>query len=647
MLKGYMGRVLEVNLSSGSIKSYSLPERMLELYVGNKGIANRLLYDMLEPGADPLGPDNALIVSTAPMTATGAPSTNRFNITTKSPLTGAIADSNCGGSFGVFLKRAGYDILIVRGKASVPVIINIQKITEDLTGSYGQDSINVTVEDAADLWGLDTEAVQERLPKKTGRLVIGPAGENMVKYACIISGDRAAGRAGVGAVMGSKNLKGVIAAGDLKPEIYNEKKYRDYCKKWRDTIMAHPVMGREMADYGTAVNVNRTNATYTLPTRNFKYGHFASAEEISGETLAGKYLTKNIACYGCTIACGRQVERQGKKIKGPEYETLGMLGPNIMNADLEAIIEWNYLADILGMDTISLGGTLAFAMEAGEKGLMKTGLKFGRKDNIATIIEDIAYRRGQGDELAEGSRFLADKYGGHEFAMHAKGLELAAYEPRSAVGHGLGYAVANRGGCHLGGGYVVYFEANGPIRIDPFRTSGKAGLVAFSQVLMEALSAMGGCLFTTYGANPKELLALIDKSNLMARVFSTGYQYGGNLLARLAYSPVKHVPDPLFNTMFPHIKAHALCTGAEFDTMKFFNLGQRVNTMGRLFNLREGLVKQDDALPDRLTKELQRAEEPKSRVRLNEMIDDYYRLRGWDTDGVPTPETLEYLGIEK
>ncbi len=634
MQYGYMGKVLEVDLSLGKTKSYPLPERTLRLYVGNKGLAARLLYDMLEPGVDPMSADNILIVNTAALTGTGAPSSNRFNVTTKSPLTGALVDSNCGGNFGVHLKRAGYDALIVRGKASTPVYL---EITDE----------SVSIKDAAELWGLNTEETQDKLPKKTGKIVIGPAGENLVKYACIVSEERVAGRAGVGTVMGSKNLKAVVAGGNKRPGIHDESVYKETCSNWRKMLRAHPTTGQEMPAYGTAININRTSATNTLPTRNFKYGQFEYAEQVSGETLAEKYLLKNIGCYGCPIVCGRQVEVGGKAVKGPEYETLGMMGPNLYVKDLQAVIEWNRLADLLGVDTISLGGTLGFVMEAGEKGLIKTDLSFGRVDNVGKAIEDIAYRRGLGDDMAEGTRFLAEKYGGSDFAIHSKGLELAAYEPRGAVGHGLGYAVANRGGCHLGGGYVVYFEANGPITVDPLTATGKPGLVVFNQTVLEAISTMGCCNFVSYTVFPGELLKLYNDSRIVSTILNLGLTYGSNLMAKFLYAPKDVLPEKLFHASFPQIKAHSECTGSKLSPADFLRLGQRTNNISRLFNAREGLAKSEDSLPSRLTEELQRSEEPNSKVPLDKMLPVYYSLKGWTEDGVPTDKTLEILEIEK
>ena len=631
---GYMGQVLDVNLSSGRIICYELPEKMLKLYVGNKGLANRLLYEMTEPGIDPLGPDNLLIVSTSPLTGAGAPSSSRFNVTTKSPLTGGLADSNCGGNFGVFLKRAGYDVLIVRGKAASPVYLEIN-----------EEAVNV--KDASGLWGLDSEVTQEKLPKRTGKIVIGPAGENLVKYACIVSEERVAGRGGVGAVMGSKNLKAVVTGGSRKPRIFDGIAFKEACSEWRELLKDHPTTGQELPAYGTAINVNRTNATNTLPTRNFKFGQFEYADDVSGETLAEKYLVKNIGCYGCPVNCGRQVNVDGKNVKGPEYETLGMMGPNLYINDLQAINEWNRQADLLGMDTISLGGTLAFVMEAAERGLLKSDLAFGKTDKISKAIEDIAYRRGLGNDMAEGSRFLAQKYGGSEFSINSKGLELAAYEPRGAVGHGLGYAVATRGGCHIGGGYVVYFEANGPINVDPLTATGKAGLVVFNQAALEAISTLGSCIFTSYTLAPEAVTKLYSESQLFSGIVNMSLTYTSSLLAKFIHSPKDIIPDKYFHYLFPHTKAYTHCTGIRMSSADFFKLGQRTNNISRLYNLREGMGRSDDSLPYRLTDELQRSEEPNSKVPIDKMLPQYYKLKGWDKNGVPTKETLSILEIDK
>lgn len=634
MIGGYMGKVLQIDLNTGKSKSYSLPERMLELYVGNKSLGARLLYDLLPPMTDPLSEKNVFIVTTAPLTGSGAPSSNRFNITTKSPLTGTIVNSNCGGNFGVFLKRAGYDSLIITGKAARPVYITI-------------DEESVAIVDAAELWGLDTQKTQEELPGRGGKIVIGPAGENLVKYSSVFSQERVAGRGGVGAVMGSKNLKAVVATGKQRVKVAREEKFKAACKNWRELSRKHPATGEELPRYGTAIFVNKCNVTHTLPTKNFRHGSFDRADSVSGETLAEKHLVKNIGCYGCPVACGRQVTLYGQKVKGPEYETLGLLGPNILNDDLQAIIELNYQADLLGLDTISLGNTLGFVMEAKEKGLLKTDLSFGRTDHLSRMIEDIAYRRGLGDDLAEGVRFLSKKYGGEEFALHVKGLELASYEPRGAVGQGLGYAIGSRGGCHIAAGYPIYLEANGPITVDPLSTVGKPGLTILNQTAMEAVSAMGCCIFTVYMFLPKILLELNARSRIVSTVVRTALLYGGNLVGRVLSWPAWTLPIPAPFFMLPQAQTHAHCTGLRFTMGNMMELGKRAVSMDRIFNLREGLTAADDTLPKRLTDELQRSEEPRSKVPLAKMLPKYYGFRGWGRDGIPRKRTLKTLQIDE
>lgn len=634
MIGGYMGKVLQVDLSTGRFKKYSLPERMLELYVGNKGLGARLLYDLLPPMTDPLSEKNVLIVTTAPLTGSGAPSSNRFNITTKSPLTGAIVNSNCGGNFGVYLKRAGYDSLIITGKAYRPVQLRI-------------DEENVSIEDATELWGLDTIKTQDKLPSGTGKIVIGPAGENLVKYASIFSQERVAGRGGVGTVMGSKKLKAVVVSGKQKIRVAHEEKFKNACKKWREQSREHPATGEELPRYGTAAFVNKCNATNTLPTKNYTYGHFDEADAVSGETLAEKYLIKNVGCYGCPVACGRQVRLNGQAVKGPEFETVGLFGPNLLNADLKTIIEYNYQADLLGMDTISLGNTIGFVMEAREKGLIKTDLSFGKTDKLSRMIEDIAYRRGLGDDLAEGVRFLSRKYGGEDFAIHVKGMEMASYEPRGAVGQGLGYAIGSRGGCHIAAGYPVYLEANGPITVDPLATTGKPGLVVLNQTTMEAVSTMGCCVFTVYMFLPKILLELNARSRIISSLVRGTLLYGGNLVGKALSFPAWTLPLPAPFLMLPQVQTHAHCTGQRYTLGKLMELGKRVVNMDRIFNMREGLTGADDTLPKRLTDELQRRDEPRSRVPLARMLPKYYNFRGWSRQGVPRKRTLKSLKIEE
>ncbi len=626
---GYMGKFLDIDLSTGEVGEYPVSDELREQYLGSKGLATRILYDTVPKGADPLGPENVLIANTGPLVGSGAPCTSRFNVSTKSPLTGGVLSCNCGGNFGMSLKRAGFDGVVIRGRAENPTWIHVEN---------GE----VELRDASELWGLDTEQTQEKLPKGTGKIVIGPAGENGVLYACIISQERAAGRGGAGAVMGSKNIKAITAKGKAKTPVARPEKFQADVKRWIKILQEHPSTGEMMPSYGTAVFVNRCNATNTMPTHNFKRGSFEGAESVSGEVLADTLLTKNFGCPSCVIKCGRRVTVDGKDVKGPEYETLGLLGPNIENSDLAKICKWNYEADLMGMDTISLGNTLGFTMELAEKGMIETDLEFGQAEGISEMIRDIAYRRGLGNDLANGVKAMSEKYGGREFAMHAKGMELAAYEPRGAVGHALGYAVANRGGCHIGGGYMIYFEANGPLTMDPLTTHAKPHLATMMQILLDSLSDAGSCQFTAFTAIPKQALGL-NPSGLLFRVAAKVLETVGPAISLLLKYPgaLAFVP-PM--ELLQHPKAITDLTGMKMTFGKYIEVGQRTYLIERMFNMREGITGVEDTLPKRATEELQTSD-PRSRVPLARMLPVYYRLRGLDRRGAPTPGTLAKLGV--
>lgn len=628
VFKGYTGRILDINLSDGSVGEYPLSDIDRERFLGGRFISTKILWDELKPGIDPLGEENLLVVMTSPLTGTGAPCSSRFDISAKSPLTLGIGHSNSGGRFGIHLKRAGFDGIVIRGKAASPVYIDIQ---ED----------DVRILPAGDLWGKNTEETQEALGKG-GKLVIGPAGENLVKYAVIVSHERVHGRTGMGAVMGSKNLKAVVANGRKKVELFDEKQFRSGVKKWVDMLRKHPATGDLTPRYGTAQFVNILNRKNSLPTRNYAKGNFKGAYNISGERMALDFLKDNTGCPTCPIRCGRVVEFEGKRIKGPEFETLCLMGSNLEIDDLEAIIAWNYDMDLLGIDTISTGNSLGFAMELNEKGLWDNGLFFGNKDNISTLIHDIAYKKGIGADLAEGVRFLSEKYGGKEFAAHSKGLEIAGYSPRAAVGHALGYATANRGACHLDGGYVIYFEINGPMTLDPRHYRSKPAWTVLDQNLMAAVSAGGSCLFSAWTFVPAQAFSLPDNpsaSRAVTKLLTHSWP-SVVLLQKLPPKLLKlHLP------MLPHSRFIHLATGMDMDFGKFLEAGNRGYTLERLFNLREGIGKDQDTLAKRFTHEPLNPKDPKSVVPLDKMLPEYYRIRRWDENGIPTPGALRRLDL--
>jgi len=334
--KGYAGKVLKVDLSAEAVEEFPWSDADRERTLGGKIMAADILYRHIKPGMKAFDEDNWLVVTTGPITGCGCPSSSRFNISTISPLTNIITSSNCGGSFGMMLKKAGYDALIITGKAKKPTHV---EINDDI----------VEFKDASNLWGLHVTPAQEQLPPKAGKMVIGPAGENKVLYACVFSGERTAGRGGVGAVFGDKNLKAVTAAGTRQNEVADREKLKETNKKWVEQLKKHPLTGKQLPRLGTAGLISPMHAHHILATKNFGKGRFEGFEKVSGEELAEKHLVKNSGCVSCVIQCTRRVKVDGKVVKGPELETLGLLGPNLMNDDIESVIRWNYELDELGM----------------------------------------------------------------------------------------------------------------------------------------------------------------------------------------------------------------------------------------------------------------------------------------------------------
>lgn len=629
---GYMGKVMLVDLTTETVTEYPWSDEERELYLGGKIMAARILCDHLTGKEKAFSEENWIVISTGPLSGTGAPSSARFNISALSPQTGILASSNCGGSFGLYLKRAGYDAIILKGKCRSRKWL---EIADD----------QFVFHDADDLWGTKTGECQELLAgkvssKKFGKLCIGPAGENQVLYAGIISDERASGRTGLGAVMGWKNLKAITASGTHTVEIANKEKTKAWIKKWFEYLQKHPLTGSQLPKLGTAGLVSSMQACGLLSTKNYSAGQFDDFEMVSGERLAEEFNITNKGCQTCPIRCARTVEVCGKQVKGPELETLGLLGGNICNNDLKKILEWNYLLDELGMDTISTANTIAYAMEANEKGLWDNGLKFGSTEELAAIFEDIAFRRGIGDELAQGSKRLSEKYGGKEFAMHSKGLELAAYEPRKAVGQGLGYAVANRGGCHLNAGYLVILEGLG-LHVDTQTPKSKADFTMMFQDLMETISASGQCLFTSYAFFPGFLLT--KPNGAVTKTVNTVATHIGWAIRFMNKCPrvlMLHLP------VFHHTKMIKLALGMPMDLGRYLEIGERGYTMERYINTKFGITEANDKLPKRLTDVPQDSKNPKTKVPLEKMKKTYYAARGWDKNGIPTERTLSRLKIK-
>ena len=629
---GYMGKIMEIDLTTETVCEYPWNDAQRELYLGGKIMAARILADRFTGQETAFSEENLMVISTGPLTGTGAPSSARFNISSLSPQTGILASSNCGGSFGLYLKKAGYDAIILKGRCKSRKWLEIR-------------SEKFIFHDADDLWGTKTSECQTLLAEKMGstkfgQLCIGPAGENLVKYASVISDERAAGRTGMGAVLGWKNLKAIVASGDCTVPIYDKEKAKGFIKKWISYLQTHPLTGSQLPKMGTAGLVSSMQMRGLLSTRNYAAGQYDDFEQVSGERLAEEFNITNKGCLTCPIRCARTVKVHGRNVKGPELETLGLLGGNILNNDLQKILDWNYELDELGMDTISAANTISWAMEANENGLWNCGLEFGKVDELSKVFDDIAHRSGIGDELAEGSKRLSEKYGGKEFAMHAKGLELAAYEPRRAVGQGLGYAVANRGGCHLNGGYAVIVEGLG-LNTDSQTPKAKADLTMLLQDLMESISASGQCLFTSYAVFPAFLLT--KPNGFLSKTVNTLIPYLGwalRIINRFPRIAALHLPTLHHTKIIPHALGMRMTLG------KYIEIGARGYTLERYVNCKFGITAKDDKLPKRLTDVPQDPKKPSTKVPLETMKKTYYKARGWDENGVPTERTLKRLHIK-
>jgi len=628
---GYMGKVMLVDLSTETVTEYPWSDEERKLYLGGKIMAAKILHDHLTGTEKPFSEENWVVISTGPLSGTGAPSSARFNISALSPQTGILASSNCGGSFGLYLKKAGYDAIILKGKCQGRKWL---EIADD----------QFIFHDAADLWGTKTSQCQQLLAqkvsaKKFGKLCIGPAGENQVLYAGIISDERASGRTGLGAVLGWKELKAITATGTHTVTVHDQEKSKAWIKKWFTYLGKHPLTGSQLPKLGTAGLVSSMQVCGLLSTKNYSAGQFEDFEMVSGERLAEEFNITNKGCQTCPIRCARTVEIDGKQVKGPELETLGLLGGNLCNNDLGKILRWNCELDELGMDTISTANTIAWAMEANEQGLWDNGLKFGDVEALSQVFEDIALRRGIGDELAQGSKRLSEKYGGKAFAMHSKGLELAAYEPRRAVGQGLGYAVSNRGGCHLNGGYLVILEGLG-LHVNTQTPKAKADFTMMFQDLMETISASGQCLFTSYAFFPGFLLT--KPNGFITKTVNAVAPHIGwavRLMNKFPRVLMLHLP------VFHHTKMIKYALGMPMDLGRYLQIGERGYNLERLINCKFGITAANDKLPKRLTDVPQDPADPKTRIPLEKMKKTYYAARGWNKDGIPTEATLHRLKI--
>ncbi len=595
-------RVLKVDLSSGQVSKEELSEDISKKFIGGRGAGTYLINTLLKGDEDAFSEENPLIFATGPLTGTAAPTGGRYMVLCKSPLTGLIACSNSGGQFGAELKRTGTDIICIVGKAKEPVYLYI-------------DNDRAEIRSASTLWGMDTHKTTEALKEEVGSesakvACIGPAGENLVRFACVINDlHRAAGRSGVGAVMGSKQLKAVVVKGAERPEAKDQDQFMEVVKARVKTLQENPVTGQGLPALGTKVLDNIINEFGAYPTRNFQTGVFESTDEVCGEALAEKgYLKKNRGCYACPIKCARVTELpSGNKGEGPEYESGWALGAAAGVKDLIAITEANYLCNLMGLDTISYGTTIACAMELYEKGRIKKdefqggpALNFGSSEAIVFYARKTAYREGFGDKLAEGSFRLAKGYGAEDYSMSVKGQELPAYDPRGVQGQGLSYATSNRGGCHVRG-YLIAPEVLGiPEKLDPQANEGKAQWVKIFQDLTAVIDSMGMCLFTSFALGAEDYLAILNAF-----------------------------------------------TGFDYTVEEMMECGERIWNLERALNVRMGMPPGADTLPKRLLEEaMPEGAQKGNTVRLDKMLPEYYKLRGWDENGFPKKETLERLGLE-
>jgi aldehyde:ferredoxin oxidoreductase len=604
---GWHGKILRINLTDRKVSTEEIDPKIARDYLGGRGWAIRYLYDEVDPQVDPLSPQNKLIFATGPLTATSAPTGNRYMIVTKSPLTGALAHSNSGGEFPTWMKRTGYDMFIFEGRASEPVYVWVNEQ-------------QVEVRSAAHVWGKDVPTTTDILLEETdpGAKVacIGPGGENLVLMASIMNDrHRAAARSGVGAVMGSKNLKGVVVMGKQNPALFDDEGMRKFSLELSKEVGEGIKAGSNLRIYGTAYVPQVTNTLGILPTRNFQSGVFEGVNRIDGVALREKYLINHKPCFRCPIACGRLTEvNEGKfsgKGEGPEYETIASLGSACGVDDLAALTVANYRCNELGLDTISTGLTIAAAMELYEKGVIDESisgrpLRFGDADAVLELIEKIACREGFGAQLAEGSYRLAQHYEHPEVSVTARRQELPGYDPRGSQGMGLLYATSNKGASHMEGD-VAYEEVFGtPVKADGLSTDGKAELVARFQDAFALIDSAGICVF-----------------------FAVRYVF---------------TKEPM---IWPARLAQLLnfATGANYFPEEALQAAERVYTLERQFLIKAGSGPEQDTLSPRLLEEPLPEGPAKGRVvDLDKMLREYYQVRGWEK-GIPGKQKLAELGL--
>ena len=601
MSGAYYEKIARINLTTGDISVEPLDMELAHKFIGGRGLGTKMLYDAGVATVDPLSPENQLIYITGPMTGAAAPSTGRYMVVTKSPLTGMIACSNSGGIWGAKLKYAGWDAIIVEGEAPEWAYIVI-------------DDDKIEIRDASDLVGMKSELIDDTLKERHGQdfsvLNIGPAGEKKVLLAAIMNDkDRAAGRSGVGAVMGSKKLKAIVVRATRKnlDNIADIDALKEATKRAMEVIRENPVTGSGLRQLGTAVLVNIVNNSGAFPTNNWQGSYAEYGDDISGETLADTYLVKAGACYRCPIACARVIKVGDKVVGGPEYEPLWAYGGNCGNNDLNTIDICNMLCNEYGLDAISTPCTIAAAMELYQRGYITEEecdgypLEWG---NTESLIE---WTKRMGDPESElawlmssGSARLCEHYGHPEISMSVKKQEMPAYDARAIQGIGITYATSNRGGCHVRG-YMISPEVLGlPEQLDRTVTTDKAAWAKTFQDLTAVIDSMGHCLFTSFAMGAPEYTDLLNAA-----------------------------------------------TGTTWTVEEVLNIGDRIYNIERMFNKAAGMKPEDDRLPKRLLEEPVSDGPSEGMVsQLPLTLPQYYEARGW-VNAFPTDETLKKLGLDE
>jgi aldehyde:ferredoxin oxidoreductase len=616
MSNAFVGQILRVNLTSGSVSTENLNPQWARHTLGGAGLATRYLFELTSPGIDPLGPENVLIFMTGALTGTPSASASRYSVVAKSPQTGYWGQSNSGGFFGPALKWSGFDGVIIEGVSPEPVYLLILDGVAQLCK-------------ADHLWGMSVPECDDQLQSEIGRPVtvacIGPGGENLVRYASIMNNkNRAAGRTGMGAVMGSKRLKAIACGGKRHISLFNVNEFNRVSQRQRE-FMDESILKISFDTFGTNMIADMVNVRGGYPTNNWQFGTFEQIENVNAQAMTDQVLVEGVRCFACPVACGRGTEiREGKwkgaHGEGPEYETANTLGAMCGVDDLNAITMANYRCNELGLDTISTGATIAFAMECYQRGILsedQTGgiaLKFGDADLVVDLVERIGHRNGVGDLLAEGTQRMAEKLGAgsEHFAMHVKGLELPAYDPRAAKITGLGYVTSNRGGDHMNG----YIQLPSFIDI-PF-------MIVEDSTIRNPLVA-----------DPQEVHVLIDMENALSVLDALG---GCKFMAILLSA----------NEIVDLVQA---ATGWDFDLDEFRKCGDRLQTMARAFCVREGLRRENDILPERLMSDPLPDGPARGmvldRTTLEKLKDPYYELRGWEiSSGIPTAAKLHELDMD-